>query len=93
MADTEPDRGVETRYEPKFRDPLLEKIREREDDRKAALAEETSARGERQKKEAEAKKDVSLVSSLPDDQRPTTVKQFKILPHLPPAWSLRRGQS
>ena len=86
MADTEPDRGVETRYEPKFRDPLLEEIRKREDDRKAALAEETSARQERQKKEAEAKKKkaVSLVSSLPDDQRPTTLKQFKILPHLPP---------
>ena len=86
MAGTELDRGVGTRYEPKYRDPLLEKIREREDDRKAALAKETSAKQECQEKDKEAKKKkaLSFVSSLPDDQRPNTLDQFKILPHLPP---------
>ncbi len=86
MADTTQDTGVETRYEPKFRDPLLEKIRKREDDRKAALAKETSANQERQETEKEAKKKnaLSFVSSLPDDQRPSALDQFKILPHLPP---------
>jgi bleomycin hydrolase len=86
MANIDLDRSVETRYEPKYLDPLLEKIRKREDDRKAAVAKETSAKEARQKKEEEAKKKkaLSYVSSLPDDQRPTTLGQFKILPHLPP---------
>ncbi len=86
MADADVQKGVETRYEPKFRDEILKKIRDREDDRKDALSKETSEVKDRQKDEKDAKKKAALsfVSSLPLDQRPTSLEQFKVVPHLPP---------
>lgn len=86
IGDAGLDEGVETRYEPRFRDPLLEKIREREDDRKARLAEETAEIRARQEKEKAARKadEVTFRSSLPADRRPTSLDQFEIIDHMPP---------
>lgn len=86
MAETDIDQGVETRYEPRFRDPLLEKISKREDDRKDETAKETSEIKQRQEEESKKKKDeaLSFVSSLPPSSRPTSLEQFEILPHMPP---------
>ena len=72
-------KGDEARYETKFKDPVLKKIRKRDRERTAAAGKKTSAVRKRQKarKDAESKKQKVLVASLPAARRPASPQAFK----------------
>ncbi|RME26645.1 MAG: peptidase C1 [Deltaproteobacteria bacterium] len=78
--------GVETEYRPKVRDPELEYIRQRDERWQELQNKKTSEIREQQRKRKEQKRqqERELVSSLPQTERPTSVDQFRQVPHLPP---------
>ena len=71
--------GDEVRYQKRFRDAVLKKIRERDRKRTAAESKKTSAVRKRQKarKEARRKEQKVLVASLPAARRPASPGAFK----------------
>jgi bleomycin hydrolase len=70
----------------KVLDPVLEKMRKRDKDWKKAQGKETDKilSERKKKKEVERKTKLVLRSTLPKDQRPTSLEQFKPLWHHPP---------
>jgi bleomycin hydrolase len=81
------DEDVSTRYETKFRDPVIEEIRKADEALNEARDEKTSEIRKRQKdkKEKDRLERQVLASSLPKDKRPTSIEQFEVvLPHRPP---------
>ena len=77
-AEAAADQDVNTRYEAKLRESVLEELRERDDEWKKSEADKTSEIKDRHQaeKDAEEKTQTVLVSSLPQDQRPTSPGQF-----------------
>ncbi len=84
---------VFTQYEPRYRDPVLKEI----DQANTAIAEQRTAATEkiRQRQKAKSASDRetarTLQSSLPEDKRPSSIEQFKIIPHLPPVPQYNTG--
>lgn len=74
------------RYVTRFRDPLIEEIRERDEAWKKSEGEKTSKIHERQEAEKEKKRleKLRLVSSLPADQIPSSLAAFSPVAHRPP---------
>ncbi|MCP4600686.1 MAG: peptidase C1 [Proteobacteria bacterium] len=86
--------GVSTaRYETKTLHPVLEEMRTRDREWQSEQDDTTSEiRGEQKdKKEKERKERLVLKSSLPDDQRPTSPKQFETIWHSPPVPQYNTG--
>ena len=92
-AEAAADQDVNTRYEAKLRESVLEELRERDDEWKKSEADKTSEIKDRHQaeKDAEEKTQTVLVSSLPQDQRPTSPGQFTQLAHLPPTRQYSSG--
>lgn len=74
------------RYETRFRDPVLEEIRNRNEKREETADEETGAIRKRQKdkRAAERLAEKQLQSSLPAAEQPASLAAFAQVPHLPP---------
>lgn len=90
LADDTRDKG---RYEPRFRDPVIEELRQREEQRVEQADEATAKirKQQKQRKERERKEEKSLVASLPAAAVPAGPKAFKQLPHLKPAAQYMTG--
>jgi len=87
------ERVDEARYEPKFRDPVIEELRDKDEAWQEQQDEETGAVRKRQKarRERERKEEESLKSSLPEAERPTSLDPFKPIWHHPPVAQFMTG--
>jgi bleomycin hydrolase len=77
---------ITARYETRYRDPVLEELRERDRDALAAESKQTGEIRKRQTAEKERKRldQLELRSSLPAGQAPVSPADFHSVVHLPP---------
>jgi bleomycin hydrolase len=87
------ERADEARYEPRFHDPVIEELRDKDEAWEEQQDEKTGAVRKRQKarEERERKEELSLKSSLPEAERPTALEPFKPIWHHPPAAQFMTG--